>query len=116
LCSLDTSLLKLTKIDETIYEEFRETFKDSKVDILNVDEMKSKSGKEMWRPFCESYKDRVDDYNMATLVRVDATKDYSEENTTLVPRIQFYSIEIARNKEGKNASVRKEFAKIQGIE
>ena len=77
------------------------------------------------------YKERVEDYNMATLLRVDATMDYSEENTTLgkhlwlalisgtarwnarscvlVPRIQFYAIEIARNKEGHNTIVREKF-------
>ena len=29
------------------------------------------------------YKDKVEDYNMATLLRIDASLDYSEENTTL---------------------------------
>lgn len=38
---------------------------------------------QIWRPFCEMYKDKVEDYNMATLLRIDASLDYSEENTTL---------------------------------
>jgi hypothetical protein len=42
------------------------------------------------------------DYNFGTLLRLDASQDYSEANSTIVPRIQFLAIEIARNKEGAN--------------
>jgi hypothetical protein len=48
---------------------------------------------------------------MATLIRIDSNLDYSEENTTLVPRIQFYAIEIARNKEGKNDTIKAKYGK-----
>jgi len=40
------------------------------------------------------------------LVRTNAKGEYSSENTFLVVRIQFYAIEIARNREGYNDSVR----------
>jgi hypothetical protein len=33
----------------------------------------------------------------------------------LVPRIQFYSIEIARNREGKNDMIREQFKKIDQL-
>lgn len=64
------------------------------------------------------------DYNFGSLLRLDASQDYSEENSTIgefyssrmclkltrvvcsVPRIQFLAIEIARNVEGHNAAVR----------
>lgn len=59
-----------------------------------------------WRPFCESFKDVIEDYNFATLIRIDSTKDYSEENTIIVPRIQFYAIEIVRNREGHNKKIK----------
>lgn len=48
---------------------------------------------------------------MATLIRIDSNLDYSEENTSLVPRIQFFAIEIARNREGFNSKVREVFKK-----
>jgi hypothetical protein len=48
---------------------------------------------------------------MATLMRIDSSLDYSEENTTIAPRIQFYAIEIARNREGHNSKVKETFNK-----
>lgn len=44
------------------------------------------------------------------------TGDYSPENTTLVPRVQFYAIEIARNRSGLNDGIREKFgAKSEAI-
>lgn len=71
--------------------------------------MKSTKGKDKWRPFCEKFKEIVEDYSFGTLLRADATKDYSEENTILVIRIQFYAIELARNREGVNDGLRVKF-------
>ena len=34
-----------------------------------------------WRPFCESFKEIVEEYNFASLIRSDCNKDYSEENS-----------------------------------
>lgn len=65
----------------------------------------------MWRPFCEQFKDEVEDYSFGTLLRLDCTVEFSDKNTTLVPRIQFYAIEIARNREGSNDAVREMFRK-----
>ena len=73
---------------------------------------------------------------MGSLIRIDASKDYSDENSVLgtqththtrinflfflhcssctllsVPRIQFFAIEIARNREGYNDRVRDQFKK-----
>jgi len=52
-----------------------------------------------------SYEKKVEDFNFATLLRVDSKGDYSEQNTTIVPRVQFYCLEIARNKEGANTNL-----------
>lgn len=112
LSAIDSKILKLTKIDDDIYTHFRELFKDLKVDNLDVDHIKSKDSKEIWRPFCEGYKDRVEDYNMATLIRICSSSEYGEENTCIVPRIQWYAIEIARNREGHNASIKEKYGKI----
>lgn len=42
-------------------------------------------------------------------MRADTKGDYSEQNTMLVPRVQFYAIEIARNREGLNNEVKKRY-------
>ena len=49
--------------------------------------------------------DKVNDFNFATLMRLDASGDYSEANTIVVPRAQFIAIEIARNREGFNVNL-----------
>ncbi|XP_001600968.1 protein PBDC1 [Nasonia vitripennis] len=109
LCSVDPKLLKLTPHDDQIYQTFREFFKDLKVDVINEDELKSEAGKARWRPFCEQFKDVVEDYSFGTLLRADCSKDYSQENSILTSRIQFYAIELARNREGFNDQIRQKF-------
>ncbi|XP_011312143.1 protein PBDC1 [Fopius arisanus] len=109
LCSLDPKILRLTPHDDAIYKTFRETFPDLKVDIINVNEMKSSEGKNKWRSFCEQFKNLVEDYNMGTLLRVNCVDEYSEKNSTLVTRIQFYAIELARNREGHNDCIMQKF-------
>eukprot|EP01006_Ploeotia_vitrea_P048006 TRINITY_DN67184_c9_g1_i1.p1 TRINITY_DN67184_c9_g1~~TRINITY_DN67184_c9_g1_i1.p1 ORF type:complete len:182 (+),score=98.47 TRINITY_DN67184_c9_g1_i1:78-623(+) len=99
----DKTKLKLTKIDNVIYKHFRETF--PKLDIAELDEdfIKSKEQKALWRLFCNVYKDGVvPDYNMGSLLRVRAKEPFGQHNCMIVPRIQFFAIEIARNREGLN--------------
>ncbi|KAM0734834.1 Protein PBDC1 [Formica fusca] len=109
LCSVDPKLLRLTPHDENIYKAFRENFPNMKVDKIDEDEFKSPQQKEEWRSFCEQFKDVVEDYSFGTLLRADCTEDYSEKNSILTSRIQFYAIELARNREGLNDGVRKKF-------
>nr|CAI5862946.1 unnamed protein product [Callosobruchus analis] len=109
LCSVDPQSLKLTPLDDVIYKVFREAFPDLKIDILKEDDLKSPKAKEKWRPFCEQFKDLIEDYSYGTLLRIDASEDYSEKNSILVTRIQFFAIEIARNREGINNILRKKF-------
>ena len=47
LCSVDPSILKLTKSDDGIYKEFRADFPDMPVALLNEDELKSNASKEV---------------------------------------------------------------------
>ncbi len=58
--------------------------------------------KPKWRQFCNDMKDVIEDYNFATLLRLDSRSDYCESNSIIVPRAQFIAIEIARNREGFN--------------
>ncbi|XP_074642885.1 protein PBDC1-like [Tubulanus polymorphus] len=110
ICAVaDTKILTLTKMDDEIYTKFREQFKDLKVDNINVDLLKSAEGKEKWRPYCEDFKDRLEDYNFGTLLRIDCTKKHDDANTVIVPRVQFLAIEIARNREGFNAVLKDKF-------
>ncbi|KAJ7856553.1 DUF757-domain-containing protein [Mycena leptocephala] len=100
--------LRLTKIDEEIYDDTLKTFPElaendyAKLTKLDEDWMKSAEGKERWRVFIESYKKKVKDYNFGSLIRTDARQEYGEKNTIFVTRIQFYAIEIARNRLGLN--------------
>lgn len=112
LCSVDPKHLKLTPFNDTIYKIFREDFPDYDVSLIKEDELKSTEEKEKWRPFCERFKNIIEDYNFGTLLRTDASGDYSEENSILVTRIQFLAIEIARNMEGVNDILRKKFKPV----
>ncbi|KAK2143158.1 hypothetical protein LSH36_872g01060 [Paralvinella palmiformis] len=111
ISAVDPMFLKLTRVDDVIYQTFREDFPDLDVRIVNDDELKSKEGKEKWREFCNKFEGKVEDFNMGTLLRLDCGNDVSDENTTLVPRIQFLAIEIARNKEGLNGCLREKYGK-----
>jgi len=103
----DKRRIKLTKIDETIYNDFRQRFPKLKIGIIDENFLKSVQQKKKWRLFCMRYENNPDviDFNMATLMRLNAGRDYTPVNTTIVPRIQFVAIEIARNREGFNSRI-----------
>uniref|UniRef100_A0A8C5L225 Polysaccharide biosynthesis domain-containing protein n=1 Tax=Jaculus jaculus TaxID=51337 RepID=A0A8C5L225_JACJA len=90
---------------DQIYSEFRENFGNLKVDVLDPEELKSESAKEKWRPFCLKFEGVVEDFNYGTLLRLDCSQGYTEENTIFAPRIQFLAIEISWNREGYNNAV-----------
>ncbi|KAA6410119.1 MAG: DUF757-domain-containing [Lasallia pustulata] len=97
------SKLRLTKIDDEIYEHFKKEFPEfNPRDTIDEDKMKSKEGKERWRNFMMVYEKRVDDYNFGTMLRANPTFEYGEKETIFAMRMQFYAIEIARNREGLN--------------
>ncbi|XP_057351892.1 protein PBDC1 isoform X4 [Manis pentadactyla] len=105
ISSVDPQFLKLTKVDDQIYSEFRENFERLRVDVLDPEELKSEAAKEKWRPFCLKFDGIIEDFNYGTLLRLDCSQGYTEENTIFAPRIQFFAIEIARNREGYNKAV-----------
>ncbi|KAL7265994.1 hypothetical protein RUND412_011475 [Rhizina undulata] len=95
--------LRLTKFDDEIYNHLLEAFPDFDASKpLDEDAMKSKEGKEKWRAFMMKYEKTVDDYNFGTLLRTDAKVEYEKDTTIFAPRMQFYAIEIARNRSGLN--------------
>ncbi|KAK6461203.1 hypothetical protein DFJ63DRAFT_219143 [Scheffersomyces coipomensis] len=99
------SRLKLTKHDDEIFEQFLTDFPEFKepknVAIISEAEMKSVTGKARWRAFCDKFQD-IEDYNFGTLLRSSASDYYTQEGTIFAVRIQFYAIEIARNRYGLN--------------
>merc|ERR1740129_2477516 len=64
--------------------------------------------KAKWREFGNEFK-HVDDFSFATLIRLNSSKDYEEVNSVIVTKIQFYAIELARNREGHNDQIRHNF-------
>ncbi|XP_075714968.1 protein PBDC1 [Rhinoderma darwinii] len=102
ISSVDARLLKLTRLDDEIYTTFRSDFPDLRIDVVDPEDLKSPAAKEKWRPFCMQFEHQVEDFNYGTLLRLDSSKEYTEENTIFSTRIQFFAIEIARNREGCN--------------
>jgi hypothetical protein len=97
------SSLRLTKIDDEIYEHLKKDFPEfDPAETIDEDQMKSKEGKQKWRDFMMKYEKRVDDYNFGTLLRSNPKSEYDQEGTIFVPRMQFYAVEIARNRHGLN--------------
>lgn len=98
----DKTKLKLTGMDDAIYAHFRSLFPSLSVALLEEGTLKEEKSK--WQVFCNHYQfeTAVNDYNFATMLRLNARGDYNESNTTIVPRIQFHAIEIARNRECDN--------------
>ena len=47
ISSVDPQFLKLTKVDDQIYSEFRENFKNLRIDILDPEELKSETANEV---------------------------------------------------------------------
>ncbi|KAI3322781.1 putative polysaccharide biosynthesis protein [Xylariaceae sp. AK1471] len=97
------SALRLTKMDDDILEHLKTDFPEfDPAATINEDELKSKAGKERWRKFMTAYEKKIDDYNFGTMLRTSPKSEYDQDTTIFVPRMQFYAVEIARNRAGLN--------------
>ncbi|KAK0499012.1 DUF757-domain-containing protein [Armillaria luteobubalina] len=116
--------LRLTKLDDEIFEHTLKTFPEmtsepyDKLIKLDEDWMKSKEGKERWRVFIQTYEKKIQDYNFGSLIRTDSRKNMARRTqfsvrgaTKILTRIQFYAIEISRNRLGLNDAAH-EVAKV----
>lgn len=111
LCAIDPSMLKLTgsrETDDEIYTDFKKSFPHLQVAKFTEEDLKAEQSKADWREFCGRYK-HIEDFSLGTLLRMDSSLDYSEENTMISVKIQFFAIEIARNREGFNSELRNNF-------
>lgn len=74
--------IKLTKIDDEIYEHLKAEFPEfDPAATIDEDEMKSKSGKERWRKFMMAYEKKISDYNFGTMLRANTKEEYEQEST-----------------------------------
>lgn len=119
------STLRLTRLDDEIYEHLCKDFPEfDPAEPIDENKMKSPEGKKRWRAFMMAYEKKVDDYSFGTILRTDPKGEYTENGTIFgecfwwgffvcgvlggwanlkaVPRMQFYAVEIARNKKGLN--------------
>ncbi|KAJ5465013.1 Protein PBDC1 [Penicillium daleae] len=97
------SQLRLTKMDDEIYDSFKTEFPDFDLAAtINEDDMKSKAGKEKWRNWINKFDKKIDDFNFGTIIRTRADAEYDQDTTVFGVRMQFYAIEIARNRAGLN--------------
>lgn len=100
------SELRLTRMDDEILRHLHESFPEfDPAETIDEDKMKSKAGKERWRNFMNVYEKgdkKIEDYNFGTMLRKNPKTDYGERETMFAVRMQFYAIEIARNRAGLN--------------
>lgn len=76
------SRLRLTKMDDEIFEHFKKDFPDfDPTETIDEDKMKSKEGKEQWRDFMMTYEKTVEDYNFGTMLRSNPKFEYGEKET-----------------------------------
>ncbi|CAD7691000.1 unnamed protein product [Nyctereutes procyonoides] len=103
ISSVDPQFLKLTKVDDQIYSEFWKNFEKLRIDVLDPEELKSESAKEKWRPFCLKFDGVVEDFNYGTLLRLDCSQGYTEENTIFAIIKQFTPVFMTeKEKEGNH--------------
>ncbi|KAF8523740.1 DUF757-domain-containing protein [Hysterangium stoloniferum] len=111
IASVKPRELRLTKLDDEIFEHlstaFPELVEAPYDNLIKLDEemMKNEQGKERWRVFINKYEKTVKDFNFGSLIRVDAKDEYAQHNSIFVTRMQFYAIEIARNRLGLNDEI-----------
>ena len=108
--SIPGSELTLTSQDEEIFTTFLACFPEfTKEKLIRFDEneLKTKENKARWRDWAKNFENSVEDFNFGCLLRTDSTRPYEQDNTTFSFRLQFYAIEIARNKLGLNDWVNK---------
>ncbi|XP_055855140.1 protein PBDC1 [Episyrphus balteatus] len=108
ICNIDPKSVKLSPFDDIIYTTFRQDFPNLKIDKILDDDLKTPEQKIKWRAFIEKF-NKLEDFSYGTLLRSEASKEFSPENSLLVVRVQFLAIEIARNREGYNDAVREKF-------
>ncbi|ODV93572.1 hypothetical protein PACTADRAFT_45968 [Pachysolen tannophilus NRRL Y-2460] len=100
------SRLKLTSYDDEIFDELIKHFPEFEdpnyVKVINENDLKNNVAKNKWRNYLKLFEKKIEDYNFGTLMRISSDGEYDQEGTIFVLRLQFYAIEICRNRYGLN--------------
>lgn len=93
------SSLRLTKMDDEIYEHLKKDFPEfDAAATIDEDEMKSKTGKERWRNFMMTYEKKIDDYNFGTMLRSNPSWEYGQKETIFGQRLlTSWFIQLTKN-------------------
>jgi hypothetical protein len=76
------SKLRLTKMDDEIYESFMKEFPNFDASQpINEDEMKSKEAKAKWRSWMNQYDGKIHDFNFGTMLRSSPKVEYDQDST-----------------------------------
>ncbi|KAJ3366664.1 polysaccharide biosynthesis domain containing protein 1 [Allomyces javanicus] len=93
----------LTKIDQELAKAVRATFPTIDLLTLDVAQFTDEEVKRKWAALAQQYAASLpNDWRELTLLRIRAAQDYTDTNSFVVTRGQFYAIEAARNVEGVN--------------
>ncbi|KAJ3372827.1 polysaccharide biosynthesis domain containing protein 1 [Allomyces arbusculus] len=93
----------LTKIDQELAKAVRATFPTLDLLMLDVAQFTDEEVKRKWAALAQRYAASLpNDWRELTLLRIRAAQDYTDTNSFVVTRGQFYAIEAARNVEGVN--------------
>ncbi|CAL6107299.1 Polysaccharide_biosynthesis family protein [Hexamita inflata] len=107
---------RFTANDDKIFDKYKKLFPKVKVDVLNVDELKSQANKSKWYEFLEANKHIVKEYNLGTLIRINSQEKFGPQNSVVVPRLQYYCIELQRFREGFNQQFKAKFQQDVKVE
>lgn len=100
------SQLRLTKMDDEIYEHFKKEFPDfDPAETVDEDKMKSKEGKEKWRNFMNQYDGKINDFNFGTIIRNNPKVEY-EQDTTIFGKLSMGLFSLPRCTTGLTRSKR----------
>lgn len=76
------STLRLTKIDDEIYEHLCKDFPEfDPAETIDENKLKSPVAKKRWRDFMMAYEKKVDDYSFGTMLRSSPKEEYTQHGT-----------------------------------
>lgn len=76
------STLRLTKIDDEIYDHLCKDFPEfDPAETIDENKLKSPAAKKRWRDFMMAYEKKVDDYSFGTMLRSSPSEEYTQHGT-----------------------------------
>lgn len=76
------STLRLTKIDDEIYDHLCKDFPEfDPAETIDENKLKNPAAKKRWRDFMMAYEKKVDDYSFGTMLRSSPKEEYTQHGT-----------------------------------